>query len=130
MRVNVRALITAKDSIILCYSKRYDFWFLPGGKLEEGESFDDNIKRELLEEMGIPPESINIDPEITTIEYFFELDGEKHHQINIIKRVHVPMDDISSKEEHIVFEKVKFADIKSKNIKPKAMKTWLMDLLN
>ncbi|PIR93514.1 hypothetical protein COT99_00415 [Candidatus Falkowbacteria bacterium CG10_big_fil_rev_8_21_14_0_10_43_10] len=58
----VRIIIRNKNKILVL--KRADsdksdsnLWDIPGGKIEQGESIDDAIKREVLEEIGVamPP---------------------------------------------------------------------------
>lgn len=35
--------------------KEVDYWAIPGGGLNDGESFADGLKREMIEELGVSP---------------------------------------------------------------------------
>jgi len=52
-RVVAKALITNEDGKILVVKENQDFWSLPGGGLEHGESAQDCLKREIREEIGV-----------------------------------------------------------------------------
>jgi len=52
-RVTVKAYITDENDKVLVVKEKQDFWSLPGGGLEHGESPEDCIKREIKEELGI-----------------------------------------------------------------------------
>ena len=59
-RKSSRAIVLNKANQIFLFQYRFDYladsdviWITPGGSLEEGESFEDALKRELLEELGI-----------------------------------------------------------------------------
>lgn len=52
-RIGVRSIIVEDDKIYLSYSKRNNFYKLPGGGVNKGESIIDALKRETLEEVGI-----------------------------------------------------------------------------
>lgn len=62
MRVTTRAIIADKDKLLLVRHKAYDgksgkdFYCTVGGKLEDGESLTEGLKREVLEETGIRAE--------------------------------------------------------------------------
>ena len=60
IRKSSRAIILNKKKQIFLFQYQFDYlvddeaiWITPGGSLEEGESFDDALKRELYEELGI-----------------------------------------------------------------------------
>ena len=42
-----------KGKIFLMRSPKWSSWLIPGGKIEEGESYEDAVHREIREEMGI-----------------------------------------------------------------------------
>jgi 8-oxo-dGTP diphosphatase len=52
-RVVAKALITDENGRILVVKEGQDFWSLPGGGLEHGESAQDCLKREIKEEIGV-----------------------------------------------------------------------------
>ena len=59
-RKSSRAIVLNKQNQIFLFQYTFDFfaekesiWITPGGALDEGESFEEALKRELFEEMGI-----------------------------------------------------------------------------
>lgn len=59
-RKSSRAIVLNKFNQIFLFKYRFDYladgdtiWITPGGSLEEDESFEDALKRELFEEMGV-----------------------------------------------------------------------------
>lgn len=71
--VNVVAAIILQDEKILATQRAYgDFkggWEFPGGKIENGESKEDALKREIMEELVI---QINIKEFFHQVEYDYE----------------------------------------------------------
>jgi len=60
IRKSSRAIVLNKQNQIFLFRYTFDFfaegesiWITPGGALDEGESFEEALKRELFEEMGI-----------------------------------------------------------------------------
>jgi len=51
-RPSVRGIIYRNGKALLMYSKKYDYYKFPGGGLEEGESHEDALVREVEEESG------------------------------------------------------------------------------
>ncbi|TNE73317.1 NUDIX hydrolase [bacterium] len=57
IRVRVNAIIMNGDSVLLVKlhapTSEHPFWMPPGGGLEVGETLEDGVKREVLEETGL-----------------------------------------------------------------------------
>jgi 8-oxo-dGTP diphosphatase len=51
--IAARAIIfNDKNEISLLYLKKYNYHEIPGGRIEEGETLEDGLRREILEETG------------------------------------------------------------------------------
>lgn len=77
-KIGVSAFISRDDKVLLLKRSESekafpDFWELPGGKVEFGETPEDALKRELLEEAGI---EIKVSNPYTCFSYIF---NEKHY---------------------------------------------------
>lgn len=68
--IRVSAAIIMKDNKIFVTQRGYgefkDWWEFPGGKIEEGETPEECLKREIKEELKA---DINIDKYLCTVEY-------------------------------------------------------------
>lgn len=68
--IHVSAAIIMKDNKIFVMQRGYgefkDWWEFPGGKIEEGETPEECLKREIKEELKA---DINIDKYLCTVEY-------------------------------------------------------------
>ena len=60
IRKSSRAIVLNKNNEIFLFQYQFDYfaenntiWITPGGSLEEGESFEDALKREIYEELGV-----------------------------------------------------------------------------
>ena len=46
-------IINSKNEVLMCYSNGLQHYEFPGGHLEENETLEEGLKREILEETGI-----------------------------------------------------------------------------
>lgn len=69
-RIEVVAAIIRKEDKIFVTQRGYgewkDWWEFPGGKIETGETFENALKREILEELST---DININKFFCTVDY-------------------------------------------------------------
>lgn len=126
MRINIRALIIRDDKIVLCKNIKGGFYFLPGGGLEEGETINQCIIRELQEETNIKENEVLINKNIETIEHIFEDKGVVYHEINLVKNVYVATEVIQSRENHLEFEEVPIKKLNTYKLLPEKIKNYIL----
>ena len=78
----VAALIKHKNKILLEFS--WDFWNMPGGRVQMGESTLDALKREMLEEMNLVVEDCEL---VQVYENFFDWLGDNQHELLFVYKI-------------------------------------------
>jgi 8-oxo-dGTP diphosphatase len=63
-RVAIRVLVVQDDKVLLVKEASDNWWALPGGGVDHGETVEATLKREIEEELGVPSEDISSDLEI------------------------------------------------------------------
>jgi len=114
----VRGLLTQEDNIIICRVKGKDWYFLPGGHVENGESSKGALLRELKEETG--NDYYKISSFIGVCENIFSINKDVLQQeVNIIFKVEVPKKNtIISNEKDLEFITIKKGDFLKYKILP------------
>ena len=59
LRHACRGIVIRDGKVLLSYEKKYDKYIIPGGGVEENESYQECCERELLEETGIKVKAVS-----------------------------------------------------------------------
>lgn len=130
-KLNIRAavIIEHEGKILTHRNFNSDHYALLGGRVEIGESSAETVKREVKEETG---KEIEITGYITTIENFFELKGEKYHEIMFVhkaefknkddQKITETMKNIEGKD-YLQYEWLDINKLENYPLKPEAIKT-------
>jgi ADP-ribose pyrophosphatase YjhB (NUDIX family) len=123
IEVIVRLIIRMENTILLCRSKQdKDYYFLHGGHVEFGETFEETIYKEMGEEIGLKKEHIKKITFKSYLENMFVENSDRHHELNMIFSIKIDEDiKVISQEKHIVFEWVAMNDLKNIKILPGAI---------
>jgi 8-oxo-dGTP pyrophosphatase MutT (NUDIX family) len=81
------AVVVHENRVLLQRSKRWGFWFLPGGRVEHGEDAGTAIERELQEELGV---NANTDRLLWLVEGFYQHAGRAHHELTFCFALSLP----------------------------------------
>lgn len=76
-RVACRAIIKKDNLYLMVHVKKMDIFTFPGGGLEEKETLEECVAREVLEETGIKVKVI--EKKVTVVEYFIESVWTNHY---------------------------------------------------
>jgi ADP-ribose pyrophosphatase YjhB (NUDIX family) len=81
------AVIFDEEHVLLNRVDGYDWWFLPGGRVEIGESGADALSREMREELDA---MVEVDRLLWVAEVFFTfLTGRAHHELGFYFLAHL-----------------------------------------
>jgi ADP-ribose pyrophosphatase YjhB (NUDIX family) len=119
----VRAIIEKDSKILVCHKKGKDYYFLPGGHVEFGESSEYALAREIKEELGIEMTGSFF---IGGTEHMFEEDGARQHEVNLVFKVEVDKIKIESEEDHLQFFLLDPEQFEQENILPSVLKNALL----
>lgn len=130
-----RAVVVDKNHILLCKTRDLplNFYFLPGGHIEHGESAEAAVTRELLEESGAP---CTIKRFLGCLEYSFEPGHNSichSHEYNFVFDVESEalkvQNPLTCPEDHIELLWVPLCEIDSIDFRPDPLKTLLPEWL-
>ena len=65
-------------SVLVHQAEGDNFWILPGGRAEIGESAEQTLKREIMEELGAEVEILRL---LWFVENFFSHDSKDYHEV-------------------------------------------------
>ncbi len=117
----VRAVIQKDGKILVCKNIKKDdnYYYLPGGHMEIGESADKALVRELKEELNLSIKNLSF---IGVIENIYNQDNEAHHEINLIFNIRADKVEDKSNEDHLGFFFFNKDQFSKETILPKTLK--------
>jgi 8-oxo-dGTP diphosphatase len=131
LHVQTRAVLIKEEHILLCKTTGLDpdFYFLPGGHIEPGESAVNALRRELKEEVGF---DFEIGRFLGCLEYSFDPGVMKHakchtHEYNFIfeassSRLTSPHTPLKQVENHIEILWHPLPDLNRIDLRPELLK--------
>lgn len=130
IEIILRAVIINKGKILLCHNPKTPplFYYLLGGHMEKGETFEKCLKRELIEEIGIKTKKMKL---LDTFENFFKDWEGEHHEINFLYKIDISAEpeSITSHEKYIQLEWININEFEKINLLPINIKKYLVDYL-
>lgn len=103
IEIVARGVCIQDGRLLVCRSIRHGHRYLPGGHVEWGETSPEALRREWIEELGVPCE---VGDFLGIAEQVYELDGEKVAEISTVFAVSCPAlssDAADAVENHIDF---------------------------
>jgi len=97
-RVAVRALIVQDGKLLLVKEADDNWWALPGGGVDHGETVESTLVREVEEELGVPANEVSSDFEI--VHYNIGNVVNNVPRMNLFFKVTVPEEAIG-KTDHV-----------------------------
>jgi ADP-ribose pyrophosphatase YjhB (NUDIX family) len=97
-RFNYRVVgVAIHDNSVLLHRVDSDpFWTLPGGRAEHGETAEQTIAREMLEELET---QVHVERLLWVVENFFEYDGFSYHELSLYFLIRFPPDSMPLRTE-------------------------------
>ena len=129
-KLNVRAaaIIIHNNKILTHKSTNKGHYALIGGRVQIGEDSETTVKREIMEEMG---KEIQLTGYVSTIENFFEMQGEKYHEIMFVhqaefvneedKKIEETLNNIEGKD-YLKYEWIELDKIEEYPLRPEIIK--------
>jgi len=132
IEIIARAIIIYQGKILLCHPSDNppDFYYLPGGHVEKGETIEQSLQRELKEEIDVKIKTIRF---IDLSENFFTDTNGDHQEINICYEVTLDTDNpnsLKSHERHINITWLDISKLSTIKLLPKNIHQFLIRKFN
>lgn len=98
-KITQKVLFESNGRILMMRDKRGN-WELPGGTLNFAEDPDEGLKREILEEMNLAPESYKIGNFLTSFNMIRSFNDTQYHFFALVFRGELMADTFQISDEH------------------------------
>lgn len=119
----VRGLVIKDRKILVCQNEGRDYFYLPGGHVEFGESLKKALDREFIEETGIGVKSSEF---IGTVENIFLQDERQSHEMNFVFVVELDGEVGEPAEDHLKFRWLNGYELTDEKFVPPALRNAIL----
>nr|WP_145157371.1 NUDIX domain-containing protein [Paenibacillus terrae] len=88
-QLRAACIILHRDKVLMQRAEHNQLWFIPGGRVEFGETAEETIEREMMEEYGAPIYDRKL---LWIIENFIDFPDRKVHELGMFFLVNLPRD--------------------------------------
>lgn len=116
--VVARAVVVHGGAVLLVQDLAAGYWFFPGGHVEDGETPEQALVRELREELDV---GARIDADLGRLENRWTRDGVEYHETNYVFAVRIDAADPVSQEPHLAAGWHRLDDLSTVDVRPRVL---------
>lgn len=126
-----RCVIIRENAVLICGALRHDevqYWYLPGGHVEPGETARHAVTREMIEEAGV---RVDVgECALVSENHFTQVkksgSSARRHEYTLVFRASTPTVEIESREADLRFAWMPLANIGTLDLRPESHRLWLV----